>query len=77
MYMKSILTPHLYSFTVKVKEHHPKMIIMEDNEPTHDKPYHDLPRARLGLTKLESPTNSTDLIPIVTIWSEMNDKIKD
>lgn len=50
---------------------------MEDNTSAHDKDYHDLPQARLGLTKLKWPSNSPDLNPIETIWSEMKDKVKE
>lgn len=62
---------------VKVKKQHPELIIIEDNTPTHNKDYHDLPRTCLGFTKLEWPSNSPDLNPIETIWSEMKDKVKE
>lgn len=50
---------------------------MEDNAPDHDKDYHDLPQARLGLTKQEQPSNSPDLNLMETIWSEIKDKVKE
>ncbi|RPA89847.1 transposable element Tcb2 transposase [Choiromyces venosus 120613-1] len=44
---------------------------MEDNAPVHIHHYQDIPRDRLGFTKLVWTTNSPDLNPIETIWMEL------
>lgn len=77
IYRERILNPLLCPFAVRVKVQHSQLIIMEDNTPTYNKDYRNLPRACQGLTGLEWPCNSPNLNLIETIWSEMKNKVKE
>ena len=50
---------------------------MEDNGPPHNHNYHNIPRQRLGFSKIIWPANSLDLNPIETIWMELKDLLQE
>ena len=50
---------------------------MEYNGPPHNHHYHNIPRQRLGFSKIIWLANSLDLNPIETIWMELKDLLQE